>query len=501
MNAHFLIVNELAALIAAPLALLATFVSAEKYRGRILIFGQAAAFVFAFFGSALALSQTIVSPVTVDVMRVTLRFEPVSSCLLTGITFIAAVVVAFSDRYLLGDKTRLNFLRYLSLLSCTSGLLAVTDSMLMAFVCWTALSVGLYRIMRLQDDSRVASQTVLRYHLLSDVALLLAFILIVGSSGVFAFSDLSIAAQLLSHGQGSYIGTAASLLLVLSFCVKAALFPFHKWLLATLDAPTPLSGLLHAGVVNVSAIMAWRLMPVLHEHSNVLIIWALWSALSAIVGTMSMSAQPDVKRKLVFSTTGQMGFMSLQCAIGMPGAAIFHLLAHGHFKCQMFLQSGSAVSEGLAKRKFGYAGDKKSCGMKYKSTLVVCCAAIAFCLLTITFSGWSWTALSAAITAAALLNAIPSLNRVDSGSLTMFCTVTLALALASASGSKHFEKLIQTDFQTNAWLLPAFMMISMALALMLNVFCKSRTAKALYVHSLNGFYASELDLRQKTERA
>ncbi|HIA54850.1 MAG TPA: hypothetical protein EYN91_22665, partial [Candidatus Melainabacteria bacterium] len=328
MNAHFLIVNELAALIAAPLALLATFVSAEKYRGRILIFGQAAAFVFAIFGSALALSQTIVSPVTVDVMRVTLRFEPVSSCLLTGITFIAAVVVAFSDRYLLGDKTRLNFLRYLSFLSCTSGLLAVTDSMLMAFVCWTALSFGLYRVMRLQDDSRVASQTVLRYHLLSDVALLLAFILIVGSSGVFAFSDLSIAAQFLSHGQGSYIGTAASLLLVLSFCVKAALFPFHKWLLATLDAPTPLSGLLHAGVVNVSAIMAWRLMPVLHEHSNVLIIWALWSALSAIVGTMSMSAQPDVKRKLVFSTTGQMGFMSLQCAIGMPGAAIFHLLAH-----------------------------------------------------------------------------------------------------------------------------------------------------------------------------
>lgn len=507
MNTEIFIANELAALLSAPAALLGTCLAAERSKAKLLIFGQLIAFAAALLGSVWALSHTDLAPATAGLNYFPLRMDAISSCLLTGITFIAAIVVTFSDRYLLGDKTRLRFLRFLSMLSSSAALLVVTDSMLVAFICWSSLSLWLWGIMRNQAGSKEESATVLRYHLLSDVALLLSLLLIVGCSGITTFSNLTSADGLLS-GEVSFFnanvllstGTAASLLMILSFSIKSALFPFHRWLLATLSAPTPLSGLLHAGVVNVSAIMAWRMMPILHEHSYVLLIWGLWSALSAIVGTLSMSAQPDVKRKLVYSTTGQMGFMSLQCAVGAPGAAIFHLLAHGLFKCHMFLQSGSAVTEGLTKRKFGYACNAHSQVERLRSVVFVAAAAIGFCSFYAFCINASWTSFSAIIAAAALLSAVPAFDRIDFGPLSLFWLSTLALALAAGLASSYFEHFLSAGYSVNTWLLPVFLIFSLGLALGLKLSRKSSMAKAVYVHSLNGFYVHELDMRYQAER-
>lgn len=498
MNTHFFVANELAALLAAPVALLVSGLSAPAWKARILIFGQVAAFCFAFLGLIWSLNfPSVASPMAISKFA-GLNLDTVSCGLLAGITFIAAVVLAFSDRYLLGDASRLSFLRLLTFLSSCAALIGVTDSICVSFVCWSALSLGLWVIMRLHCSRSGAAATVLRYHLLSDLALLASLILVVGCTEATEFSELSSASWLLSNGDSQWwAGTAASLLMVIAFGVKSALFPFHRWLLVTLEAPTPLSGFLHAGVVNVSAILAWRLMPVLHEHSAILLFWGIWSAFSAIVGTLSMSAQPDVKRKLVYSTAGQMGFMSLQCAVGAPGAAIFHLIAHGLFKCQMFLQSGSAVQEGSNIRKFGYSHGSEGESQRLRNSLLVAMTAIGFVCVYTSCIDFDWTSLSAAITAAALLCAVPALNRINMSSLCLFWLTVMALGFATGFGRRLFELWMPADYSVNGWLLPAFLAMSLALALVLHLSRKSGIAKALYVHSLNGFYVNELQLSRK----
>lgn len=499
MNTELFVANELGALVAPLLALVCTLLASKQWKAKLLLFGQLAAFIFAVSGTALAMSQSVITPVFLEQGCLTLRLDLATSCLISGITFISAVVVAFSERYLSGERSRQKFLCYLSFLSSCAVCLAATDNLVVAFLCWHLLSVGLWRTMLLQDDGRDSAATVLRHHLLSDVAMLLALVLVCSSTGTVAFSQLSKVLPLLNSNLSLFgvslpvtEGTAASLLLVLSFTIKSALFPFHRWLLATLDAPTPLSGFLHAGVVNVSAIMAWRMMPVLHENASVLLGWGCLSAFSAIVGTLSMSAQPDVKRKLVYSTVGQMGFMSLQCASGAIGAALFHLLAHGMFKCYMFLQSGSAVAEGLNKRKFGYASDQPQ-DRELRARVLIVGAALVFCAaVSVLVLNSGWTGLSAVITGAAIFCAVPALNRIDFKSLSFLWSTALAVALLSALVSSKFENLVMVVPTMTEWLLPLSLGVFGIVAIGLQLANKSSLAKALYVHSLNGFYIDDI---------
>lgn len=497
MNTQFLIANELAALLAAPIALILGCFATLKWKTRILVFGQIAAFCFAFFGLIWGLINPSIVPGSATLKYISLNLDIASCCLLTAITFIAAVVLSFSDRYLLGDANRLSFLRLLAFMSSCAALLSVSDSICLAFVCWNALSLGLWAIMRLHSESKEFSNVVLVYHLLSDLGFLAALILIISGTESTQFSNLSSASFSLTQTINHSTSLVACLLLVLSFGIKSALFPFHRWLLATLNAPTPLSGFLHAGVVNVSAIMAWRLMPILHEQTEILLFWGLWSAASAIVGTLSMSAQPDVKRKLVYSTAGQMGFMSLQCAVGAPGAAIFHLIAHGLFKCQMFLQSGSAVAEGLNSRKFAYGLQDGREGKGLRNSLIVVTSALAFVCFYTTCIDFDWTSLSAAITGAALLCAIPALDRVDLRSLCLFLLTTLLFGIATGFGRRFFEMLLPAEYAINEWLLPVFLLIALVLAFTLHLARRSSISRALYVHSLNGFYLGEVELSRK----
>ena len=67
--------------------------------------------------------------------------------------------------------------------------------------------------------------------------------------------------------------------------------------------------------------------------------------ITAIVGTFWKLMQTDIKRMLACSTMAQMGFMLVQCGLGLFSAAIAHIILHGIFKSYLFLSSGSAAQE------------------------------------------------------------------------------------------------------------------------------------------------------------
>lgn len=497
MKTEFFAITELVALV-SPLFFLATsLLVKENWKNRLLLFGQILAFGFAFTAFLFAAIMSGSERLKMDLAWI--KIDLVASGLISAITFIAAIVTVFSERYLGGEKSRRKFIMGLSMLCSFSVLLAASDNMFVAIACWHLLSWSLWWTMRLEDDvqSNKSASTVLAHHLLSDSLLLSAILIVYSTTGEASFSKLPSMLPLLhscfnlaGFSAALSVGMVASILLVLSFSIKSALFPFHRWLLATLDAPTPLSGVLHAGVVNVSAILAWRSMPLLQDYSFVLIGWGCLSALSAIVGTLSMSAQPDVKKKLVYSTVGQMGFMCLQCASGAIAAALFHLVAHGLFKCHLFLQSGTAVAEGLDKRKFAHgvavSGEQPKTKL-FAFALAVFCCAIVFLLY---FDAGS-TALSAIITAAAISCAVPALARVEYKMLLSFWTAALLAVLFSLLASIKFESAVHFASST-AFLLPASLCLFALIAVTLRLNSNSRMAKALYVHSLNGFYAEEV---------
>lgn len=79
------------------------------------------------------------------------------------------------------------------------------------------------------------------------------------------------------------------------------------------------------------------------DNSIALTILLIISSISVLIGSGISLVHVDYKRQLVGSTMSQMGFMLVQCAMGVYSAAIIHLILHGIFKTTLFLQSGSVV--------------------------------------------------------------------------------------------------------------------------------------------------------------
>lgn len=440
-------------------------------------------------GSALSLAGGILAAVTgVHAVRPGPFIGDFTSMMvLASVLLIAGVIAAYSRRYILTAGSRASFLTSISCLVCASALLSVSDDLLLTGLCWSSISFLLWHCL-VRMGKPDSARTVLKHHLLSDLMLVAGFTLVFFSSGTTSLTELTSTGS--SPMSLSGVEPVAAALIVLSMCVKSALFPFHRWLLATLDAPTPLSGLLHAGLVNVSAILAYRIYPILEPNAAVITAWGILAFVSAAVGTFSMSGQFDVKRKLVYSTVGQMGFMALQCACGAVGAAVLHMIAHGLFKCHMFLQSGTSVSEGTVKKQWSGLPSRKS----YP---VVATVLLSIALLPFSIFLWSSDLASAATVTVASLALVAALWSYSSVSRVGFRHVLpAALALGAAlAASGSLMASFENASASSSHLAAPFMIAVFALAcigFLKEIAGRSELGRAVYVQCLNGFYIDEL---------
>jgi NAD(P)H-quinone oxidoreductase subunit 5 len=112
-----------------------------------------------------------------------------------------------------------------------------------------------------------------------------------------------------------------------------------------MEAPTPVSALLHAGIVNIGGFVMIRLggMMLRLDAAQTLLVAA--GTVTAVLAALVMTTRVSVKVSLAWSTAAQMGFMLLECGLGAYGLALLHLMAHSLYKAHAFLSSGSTVEQ------------------------------------------------------------------------------------------------------------------------------------------------------------
>ncbi|MDU6241796.1 MAG: proton-conducting transporter membrane subunit, partial [Bradyrhizobium sp.] len=137
--------------------------------------------------------------------------------------------------------------------------------------------------------------------------------------------------------------TVAALLIVATAMLKSAQLPLHGWLIEVMETPTPVSALLHAGIINAGGFLVLRLSDVLLLATPALDVLAVVGGATALFGSLVMLTQTSVKVQLAYSTVAQMGFMLLQCGLGAFSAALLHIVAHSLYKAHAFLSSGSVI--------------------------------------------------------------------------------------------------------------------------------------------------------------
>ena len=271
------------------------------------------------------------------------RLSVIMSLLITG---VSTVVQTYSLRYLLGEP---NYGRFFALIGIETGvllLLVTSQNLLLLFLFWQLMSLGLSLLMshnRFRIRSVMASHKTFVIHRLGDGFFLVALLL---GEHLFHTLDIGRMASILRDTpelvpQGSLV--AMTLCLFAGCMAKSAQFPLHVWLPDTMETPTPVSALMHAGIVNVGGYLMNR-TSLLFSHSPLTMhaVFLVGFA-TALFGSSTMLTQSDVKRKLGFSTMGQMGYMTMECGLGAFSLAVFHLIAHGIFKATLFLESGMGI--------------------------------------------------------------------------------------------------------------------------------------------------------------
>ena len=256
------------------------------------------------------------------------------------IFFVSTVVHQFSIRYMAGDRNYQSYYYKLSLITASAAIMALADQAMLFFAAWCISNFLLISLMiHKQKWTAAAYSGKLAFKTLFGGAalLMIAIILMYLDAGSLSISTIT---QQAIH---SPLMLAALLLCIITAMTQSALWPFHRWLTSSLNSPTPVSAIMHAGLVNGGGFFLVRFAPLLSEHTLLLNLIFFIGVISAVLGTLWKLVQSDVKRMLACSTMGQMGFMMIQCGLGLFPAAIAHLIWHGLFKAFLFLSAGSAV--------------------------------------------------------------------------------------------------------------------------------------------------------------
>ena len=343
-----------------PLILIATAVAIRRSCDprRAAMLGEAAAFgalvgalvVLALLATAGAGQSPLLGLAGVGLSA---RVDVVGVTMLCLVSFIGWIVARYARTYLDGEARQVAFTVWLLATLAAVLSLVQAGNLPQLVLSWVATSLCLHRLL-LFYPGRVAAQRAAHKKFVTarveDAALILAVVLLVVGYGTTDLGHILAAARV---GEGGGPAVAAGACLALAAILKSAQFPTHGWLTEVMEAPTPVSALLHAGVVNGGGFLLIRFADVMLLSPLVLAVLVGVGGFTALFGGVVMLTQPTVKVSLAWSTVAQMGFMILQCGLALFPLALLHIVAHSLYKAHAFLSAGGAVERVAAVRRPG----------------------------------------------------------------------------------------------------------------------------------------------------
>jgi len=291
------------------------------------------------------------TPADIDT-GVSLRLDAVSATMALLVGFIGWIVMRYGRSYLDGAPREALF-HALMLVTLAAILMVVLAGGLGAMILGlVAVWLTLRQLLLFYPDRPEARRAAAKFTLVwgaGDLALIGAAGLFWLAFGTLDFGGIAAAAQL----GLPLAGQGAVALLVLAAALKTASFPLHGWLTEVMEAPTPVSALLHAGIINSGGLILIRLAEAVQASPGAMAALVMLGGFTALFGGVVMLTQSAVKTALAWSTVAQMGFLLLQCGLGLWPLALLHIVAHSAYKAHAFLASGGAVQAVLAVRRPG----------------------------------------------------------------------------------------------------------------------------------------------------
>jgi len=274
-----------------------------------------------------------------------LRADPVAASLAALVGFIGWIVMRYSRTYLDGEAREGAF-HGLMLTALAAVLVFVQAGTLPTLIIATfAVGLALRKLLLFYPDRPEAQRAATKFAYVwhsGDAMLAIAAGLLFAQAGTLDLAALPGAAAAAGPGLAGTLGIAA---IVAAAALKTAAFPLHGWLTEVMEAPTPVSALLHAGIINSGGVLLITAAGLVQQSTGAMAALVMIGGLTALFGAAVMLTQSAIKTALAWSTVSQMGFMLLQCGLGLWTLALLHIVAHSLYKAHAFLSSGTAVAE------------------------------------------------------------------------------------------------------------------------------------------------------------
>lgn len=466
-----------------------------------------------------AVDQVLVAAPAPVPLNLGVFFDTLTAVMYLLITVIGLIIARYSVRALDGEAGQGGYFRWLAVTIGAVLLLVVARNLVMFTAAWMLTSVGLHFLLTHYPDRPWALWAARKKFLVSRLGDGLLLVALALTLWCFGSTDYAVifeqAAASRAGGGTDGCLPAIALLLVLGAMTKSAQFPFHTWLPDTMESPTPVSALMHAGIINAGGFLVIRLSPLVAASPAALHLLAVTGALTALLGGLVMLTQTSIKRALAFSTVAQMGFMMLQCGLGAFSAALVHIVAHAIYKAHAFLANGSAL-EAAAR---GQAAERRALPGTVQLGLVPVAAVIAAGIVAAVFAVADIhvaTKPGGLVLGSVLVVALTTL--VWHGCVSGVWPVALAAVGAAAGVAAGYalvltgvDRLLAASAVAADAMTPSIVDVVLGVGIVLafvGVFAIQAAAttlarlplvRALHVHAANGFYC-DIPARQLTAR-
>ena len=275
------------------------------------------------------------------------RLDQLSMLMFGMIALLGFIIVKFSINYMDGDQRHGSFMGRIALTIASVQMLVISGNLGVLLISWIVTSISLHRLLAFYNDrpgARIAARKKFLLARLGDVCLLISFGLLYS---IFQTGNLEVIFSTIQNTSASNLPfisiELAALFLALAAILKSAQFPTHGWLLEVVETPTPVSSLLHAGLLNAGPFLIIRMAYVMDASTIAPILLIVVGGLTALFASVVYMTQTSIKTALGYSSIGHMGFSLMTSGLGVYSAAMLHLVAHSFYKAHCFLSSGSVI--------------------------------------------------------------------------------------------------------------------------------------------------------------
>ncbi|WP_104525141.1 Na+/H+ antiporter subunit A [Blastococcus atacamensis] len=275
-------------------------------------------------------------------LSIALRLDSLALVFALLVTGVGALVLLYCARYVEPDDE--GNARFAGILTAFAGSmlgLVLADHLLLLYVFWELTTVFSYLLIGGSGSklpARRAAGQALILTTAGGLAMLVGLIMLGETSGSYLLSEV-----VARPGTGPLL-IAGTMLVLAGAVTKSAMIPFHFWLPAAMEAPTPVSAYLHAAaMVKAGIYLVARLAPGFADVPGWRPVVLGLGVATMLVGGYRALRQYDLKLLLAFGTVSQLGFLMVLVGGGsreLAAAGLAMTLAHALFKSTLFLTVG-----------------------------------------------------------------------------------------------------------------------------------------------------------------